>query len=170
MDDDLNQRLIAWAERMVDYHDRLFEVFQRIGNESKSRIVWLVAIAGFAIINMPALTAHRQPTRPASVVPAAWVLTALLGAVTHWQFRNRSVAEILTYVAKRELLLAYIANGPQAATMAELNDILTHKKDPLPKHFKFQLSATTFADRLELVTMLAFVLSMALAIRAYLLP
>jgi hypothetical protein len=170
MQDDLNQRLIASAERMVDYHDRLFEVFQRIGNESKSRIVWLVAIAGFAIINIPALTNYREEPWPTSLVPAAWVLTALLGAVTHWQFRNRSVAEIQTYIAKRELLLGYIASGPQAATMAALNDILTNEKEPPPKHFKFQLSVTRFADRLELATMLAFALSMALTIRAYLLP
>jgi len=39
MQDDLNQRLISSAERMIDYNDRLFELFQRLGNESKSRIV-----------------------------------------------------------------------------------------------------------------------------------
>jgi uncharacterized protein YpiB (UPF0302 family) len=97
-------------------------------------------------------------------------LTALLGAITHWQFRNRSVAEILTYIAKRDLLLAYIANGPDAATMADLNEILSHKKEPVPIHFKYQLSTTTFVDRLELATMIAFALAMALTVRAYLFP
>ncbi len=168
MDDDLNQRLISSAERMVDYTDRQFEIFQRIGNESKSRIVWLVAIAGFAIINIPTLSAQSVLNWASSLAPAAWVFTALLGVITHWQFRNRSISEILTYIAKRELLLVYIANGPESATMSELNQIIAHEKEPLPKHFKSQLSTTTFADRLELATMIVFTISMALTIRAYL--
>jgi hypothetical protein len=170
MNDDLSQRLVASAERMVDYNDRLFEIFQRIGNESKSRIIWLVAIAGFAIVNIPTLSAHSTLNWASSLAPAAWVFTALLGAITHWQFRNRSIAEVLTYIAKRELLLAYIANGPGSATMSELNEILAHKKEPLPKHFKSQQSTTTFADRMEFATMIAFALSMALTIRAYIFP
>lgn len=164
---ELKQGLIQSAERMIDYHDRLFEIFQRIGNESKSRVVWLVAIAGFAVINMPILTTYRAPSWPTALLLGAWLLTALLGTLTHWQFHNRSLAEIQTYVAKRELLLAYIANGAEAATMADLNDILANRKDPLPRHFKAQLSVTRFADRLELATMLVFALSLATTIRAY---
>jgi len=103
-------------------------------------------------------------------VPAAWVFTALLASVTHWQFRNRSIAEIQTYITKRELLLAYLPNGPQAATMAELNDTLTHKKEPLPKQFKAQLGVTGFADKLELATMILFAVSMAVTMFEYVIP
>jgi hypothetical protein len=170
MKDDLNERLIASAERMVDYHDRLFEIFQRIGNESKSRLVWIVAIAGFAIINSPTVLAAGDLQWAKPVLPAAWALTAVFTAITHWQFRNRSIAEIRIYTTKREYLLAYITNGPQSATMADLNDILTNKKDSLPKLFQAQLAVTTFADRLELLTMILFVLSMGLTIGEYLLP
>ncbi len=168
MSNDLNMRLIESAERMIDYHDRLFEIFQRIGSDSKSRIVWLVAISGFAIINLPSVLSQSPPGSSFTLLAVAWVGTALLGAVTHWQFRNRSFAEIKTYVAKRELLLAFLANGPEAATMAELNEIINNKKEPLPSYFDSQLSVTAFVDRLELATMIVFALSMALTIRFYL--
>ena len=166
---DLGQRLVSSAERMVDYHDRLLEIFQRIGNEGKSRMIWLVAIAGFAMINIPAMSANAIRNWAASVSPVAWGLTALLGVITHWQFRNRSHAEIRTYISTREHLLAYIANGPESATMAGLNEILLHEREPLAEHFKQQLSVTTFVDRLGLATMIDFALSMASTMRAYLL-
>lgn len=53
MQNDLNNRLINMAERMIDYHDKVFEVVHKLESESMTRIVWLVGIAGFALINVP---------------------------------------------------------------------------------------------------------------------
>jgi hypothetical protein len=54
--------------------------------------------------------------------------------------------------------------------MAELNDILTNKKEPLPKQFKAQLGVTCFADKLELATMILFAVSMAVTMFEYVSP
>jgi hypothetical protein len=152
---------------MLENHDKLLELLHRTGSESKSRIAWLVAISGFALLNSPSLASQGHDNWATPFAPAAWAMTALLGIVTHWQFRNRGIAEIQTYMARRELLIAYIINGPDTATKADLDSILLSEKEPLPRHFKAQLASTRFADRLELATMLFFTLSMALTIRGY---
>jgi len=168
MKDDLNQRLIESAERWIDYQDKLIEIFHRADNDSTSRITWLVAISGFAIINIPLVISYTAAKIPIFYILLPWLVTATIGIVTHWQFRNRRNSELLNYITKRGLLMAYLTNGVEFATIADLNDIIENKKEPLSKYFKEQLSTTRLTDFLELAIMLCFVASIAITIHVLL--
>jgi hypothetical protein len=165
--DNLNARVIESAARMIEFNDKQIELMQRLDNQSMSRIVWFVAIAGFSLINVPAAASFAGASARVPTILVAWLVTAFLGAFAHWQFRNRSVATIHVYLTRRELLMAFLANGPEMATLGELKDIVNNVKDPLPKLFRSQIAAVKFADRLELLMMIAFVVSMALTALAF---
>jgi hypothetical protein len=162
MAQELNVRLIEAADRMIEYHDKVFEVVHKLESQSMSRIVWLVAIAGFALINFPGPTAQVATSLPSILAP--WIITSLLGVITHWEFRNKSVKNLELYMTKRELLMAFVANGPTAATMAELNSIIRHEKEPLTARLAVQSRITRVADLLEFATLISFVLAMGLTL------
>ena len=139
MQSSLNARLIAAADRMIEYQDCVFETIQKLESENMSRIVWLVALAGFALINIPTVAGSLILNDSLSAIMLAWIVMAFRGSITHWQFRNKSVKNLQLYTVKRELLMAYVTNGEDVATLADLQAITNNSKPPLPERLKSQI-------------------------------
>jgi hypothetical protein len=160
MNSEINMRLVDAAERMVDYLDKAYETTFRLERDNASRVVWLVALSGFAMINLPSLKA----TLPPLPIIMPWIATAVLGVITHWSHRDLGIRNFSLYTVKRELLLVFIINGPSLATFDTLNGIIKNEGDSLQRASKGVGRATTITTFLELLTFIGFVISIGCVI------
>lgn len=161
MNDTLSLRLIDAAERMVIFLDKGYETTQKLEGANASRVVWLVAIAGFAIINLPTIVKGGQ--FPPTII-APWALVALFGVITHWLHRAVAIQNFSMYSVKREQLLTLIINGPELATLDALRQILENKTPALQPVAKSLNRATTAASIMEFATFALFVISIGFVI------
>jgi hypothetical protein len=160
MNNSLNIRIIEAATRMIEYLDKAFETTIRLERDNASRIVWIVAISGFILINLPIFTSKRLPL----IYYLPWIITAILGIVTHWLYRSVSVHDLQLYTTKREQLMAFILNGPENATLDDLNKIVSNKTPQLIAEGKDLHRTTTLTWILETSTVVLLVISFGLII------
>lgn len=164
MNNELNARLIDAASRMLDYLNKDYETTQKLESDNASRIVWLVAIAGFVLVNLPNLNGGHLP--PIYHLP--WIITATLGVVTHWLYRNMSVQDLKLYTIKREQLTAYILDGPDNAILDHLNSIISNQTSELKRAASDLRRAATLTWILETATVTLLVISFGFVIHWFL--
>lgn len=96
------------TEQIVESYLRVFSGFQAIAestrNSAKSRLVWFVAIAGFAILNGQVLwdelgREHFDGILLA-LLAAPWVLCALLAVIAHFVIDEAKVKDDEYFVKK----------------------------------------------------------------------
>ena len=160
MANELNLRLIETAERMVESLDKMYEFTHKLESENVSRMVWLVGISGFAILNLP--NVFTQGEFPSFWDFLPWLITAICGVLAHWSHRNVSIQNFRLYIAKRESLLSFIINGAENATFIELQDTLTNKTKELREIGEAHHRATSLATRFEQLTFWSFLTGLIL--------
>ena len=78
------QLLESYAERLSKNQ----ELVASQNESSASRLVWFVAIAGYAFLNVPiylkTLSEDTVSGMMLVVISAPWALTAVFGVITHW--------------------------------------------------------------------------------------
>jgi len=158
MNNELNARLIEAATRMIDYLDRDYEITQKHESENASRIVWLVAISGFVLVNLPNLKGNSIP----STYYLPWITTAILGVVTHWLYRSVNAKDVRLYITKREQFMVYILSGSENATLDTLNKIQTNQTEELRAAAKALSRTTKLTWILETATITLLVISFGL--------
>ena len=156
MANELNLRLIETAEQMVESLDKMYEVTHKLESENAARIVWLVGISGFAILNLPNVFSPSF----SDFIP--WLITAICGVLAHWSHRNVRIQNFSLYAVKRENLLTFITNGAENAIFANLQKILTNQTEKLQEIGKAHYAATALATRLEQLTFLSFLVGLIL--------
>ena len=154
MINELNLRLVKTAEQMVESLDKMYEVTHKLESENASRMVWLVGISGFAILNLPNVFSQKFAPSFSDFIP--WLMTAIFGVLAHWSHRNVSIQNFSLYIVKRESLLSFITNGAESAIFDDLQKILTNKTEKLQELGKAHNRATAFATRFEQLTFLSF--------------
>jgi hypothetical protein len=157
MNNDLNDRIIESAKMIINTIDKSFEVTQKIENDNSSRIVWIVAISGFALLNFQNIAVNNLHLPPAYIIP--WIMTAILGIVTHWIYRNVTYCDFELYQAKKGLLLAFIVGGPENATLEKLKNIFSGEDILLKERQIKLLNVIKKANLIELLTMIMLVIS-----------
>ena len=158
MNNELNTRLMEAATRMIDYLDRDYEITQKHESDNASRIVWLVAISGFVLVNLPNLKGNSLP----SPYYLPWIITAMIGVATHWLYRSVNAKDLKLFTIKREQYMAYILSGPENATLGTLNNINTNQTEEL-KVAANDLSRTTrLTWILETATVVLLIISFGL--------
>jgi hypothetical protein len=160
MVNELNLRLIKTAEQMVESLDKMYEVTHKLESENASRMVWLVGISGFAILNLPNVFSQKFAPSFSDFIP--WLVTAIFGVLAHWSHRNVSIQNFSLYIVKRESLLTFITNGAENAIFDDLQKILTNKTEKLQEVGKAHNRATAFATRFEQLTFLSFLAGLIL--------
>ena len=129
---ELNIRLVKTAEQMVASIDKIYEITNKLEGENSSRMVWLVGISGFAILNIPSTFTQKNSISFMDFLP--WIITTLCGVIAHWLHRNVSIQNFSIYIVKRENLLTYILNGAENAIYDDLENILLSKTEKLKKN------------------------------------
>ena len=160
MVNELNLRLIKTAEQVVSSLDKMYEITHKLESENASRMVWLVGISGFAILNLPNVLTKIFSPSFLDFIP--WLITAIFGVMAHWFHRNVSIQNFSLYVVKRESLLTFIINGADSAIYDDLQKILTNKTEKLQEIAKAHGRATAFATRFEQLTFLSFLVGLIL--------
>jgi hypothetical protein len=160
MINELNHRLIKAAERMVVSLDKMYEVTHKLEIENASRMVWLVGISGFAILNLPNVFSQEHSLSYSDFI--TWLITAIFGVLAHWSHRNVSIQNFNLYVVKRESLLNFIINGAENAIFDDLQQILSNKINKLQEVAQAHNRATTIATRFEQITFLSFLVGLIL--------
>ncbi len=158
MNNELNTRLIEAATRMIGYLDRDYEITQKHESDNASRIVWLVAISGFVLVNLPNLKSNSLP----SLYYLPWILTAMIGVTTHWLYRSVNAKDVKLYTIKREQYMAYILSGPENAILDTLNNINTNQTEELKVAANDLSRATRQTWILETITVVLLIISFGL--------
>jgi hypothetical protein len=165
MNKELNDRLVEAAERMIESYDKAYETVHKLEGENASRMVWLVAVSGFAIIYTPTFLSYGKTYPFSPLLP--WILTALLGVLAHWSHRSVATRNFELHSTRRELLTIFIINGPAQATYQALDAILTNKTQKLAQIDKAHSRITTLTTLLEIATFAAFIGSLAYFLWVY---
>ena len=64
--------------------------------------------------------------------------------------------------------MAYVTNGEDVATLADLQAITNNSKPPLPERLKSQIWTVRLCDWFEAATLISFLTSMWLVVHAFL--
>jgi hypothetical protein len=119
----------SYAERI----SQALELRESTNKASASRLVWFVAIAGYAFLNVPvyikALSDEPVSGVTLVVITIPWVLTALLGVVTHWLLSELIALDNLWYITYMANINAFIVTKDGEITDRQLLDLLD-EKDP----------------------------------------
>lgn len=158
MVNELNERLTKIAEHTVSTLDKTYENVQKLESANASRMVWLVGISGFAILNLPNIF---NPTNQPTVWDfLPWLVTAFCGVIAHWSHRSIDIQNFAVYIEKRESLLNFIVSGSENVVFQDLHDILTNKTERLVEISNEHEKAVARATRLEQLTFIFFLVSL----------
>jgi ribose/xylose/arabinose/galactoside ABC-type transport system permease subunit len=107
------------------------ELVESNNKASASRLVWFVAIAGYAFLNVPvyikALSDEPVSGVALVVITIPWALTALLGIVTHWLLGELIDLDIIWYITYMADINAFIVTKDGEVTDRQLLDLLDEK-------------------------------------------
>ena len=127
------------TEEVIESYSRIFggfyEMAEKTRASAKNRLVWFVAIAGFAILNGKNFwdpVADGEFTGVAlALLALPWAIAALLAVVTHFVIDEVGVRDVLFFVKKRaaiDLHLKRVKDG-QADHMEMIKIINSTHRD-----------------------------------------
>jgi len=156
-------------QEMIDdlARSRPFDIEADTAIAAASRLVWLVAIAGAALLKTPELASSLMQREPSacekSLLVLPWALTAFFGIWAHWFFGLVQYREIHYYTLKRAELTALKRNQAPSASHDELMQILEDRTMPLIRERRGVEQAIKAARYLETLTLALLVVSFLLA-------
>jgi hypothetical protein len=119
---------IKTVETMADGLAKDHQVYANNNDHALTRLVWFVAIAGFALLNVNRLAADiigEKLTRIQLVLLILpWVFVALSGVVTHYLIGETVAEDNKYYVLMQHTLRAWLAYPPAKPTVKEVLEIL----------------------------------------------
>jgi len=95
---------------------------------SATRLVWFVAISGFALINFPTLADRIAPSPLTSSqllwLSLPWVLTAVSGVAAHWLLGDLVIRDNEYYIMKQHSIRAFLANADPKPAITDVLDMI----------------------------------------------
>jgi hypothetical protein len=123
--------LESYAERL----SRDQELVASQNESSASRLVWFVAIAGYAFLNVPiylrALSDESVSGGMLIIISAPWALTAVFGVITHWIQGELTSKDNQCYAKRIENLYALIMTEGDKISDQQVLDLLQEKNDDI---------------------------------------
>jgi hypothetical protein len=146
---------------------RPFDIEADTAIAAASRLVWLVAIAGAALLKTPELASSLMRRDPSAneklLLVLPWAFTAFFGIFAHWFFGLVQYREIHYHTLKRAELTALKGNQAPSESHDELMQILEDRTEPLIRERRRVERAIAWARFLESLTLLLLVVSFLLA-------
>ncbi len=117
----------SYAQRISETN----ELVESSNKASASRLVWFVAIAGYAFLNIPVYikALSDEPVSGVALVAITipWALTALLGVVTHWLLGELIDLDNLWYITYIAAINAIIVRNDGEVMDRQLLDLINGK-------------------------------------------
>ena len=156
----------ATIREFADGLSRDFGVFAEINKGTATRLVWFVAISGFALLNVrdlaEAVARRRFDGILLFLLVLPWVIAAVLGLVAHWLLGDVTAKDTVYYIMKQHAIRAFLATASSHPTIAETLSILdvddTDKEVASRKKAVEQVSP--WADAAEKATFAAIIFSL----------
>ena len=121
------QVLESYAERL----SRDQELVASQNKSSASRLVWFVAIAGYAFLNVPiylnTISGDSLSGIMLIVISAPWALTAVFGVITHWILGEQSSKENQYYASLTSSIYSLIITEGDKITDQQVLELLNEK-------------------------------------------
>ena len=119
--------LEGYAERLSKNRDLIASLNQ----SSAARLVWFVAIAGYAFLNVPiylrSLSEDSVSGSMLIVISAPWALTAVFGVITHWILGELTSIDYQCYDDRIQSIYSLIMTNGDKITDDQILDILNEK-------------------------------------------
>jgi hypothetical protein len=151
-----------------------FEIVTQSNRDSASRLVWFVAISGFALINMrvygEAVAENPLTKSQLFLISLPWALTAISGVIAHWLLGELIARDNEFHMLRQHAIRSFLANAQPKPAIAEVLEILnvedTDKDVALKKRRVNSLFPwVKWAERITFVLLLfGFALSVTLPI------
>jgi len=137
---------------------RPFRVESDTATVAAARLVWLVAIAGAALLNAPALvsslTAREPSVSEKLLLVFPWAASAFFGVLAHWFFGLVQYHEIHFYRLKRAELASLKRDRAATASLDDILQVLEDRTKPLTKQRRQVELHIKLAAILEFLTLL----------------
>ena len=119
-------RGIETVETFADGLARDHAVLNQNNNSAAARLVWFVAIAGFALLNVGSLANSIIETPLARlhlvVLVFPWALAGLCGIIAHWLNGEVMARDNVYHILKQHSIRAWLANAPQQPSVKEARE------------------------------------------------
>jgi hypothetical protein len=140
---------------------RPFRVEAETATVAAARLVWLVAIAGAALLNAPALIstlAARAPSPTEKLLLVfPWALSALFGVLAHWFFGLVDYHVLHFYRLKKGELASLKRSRATTASIDDISQILEDRTTQLAKKRRTVEIHIRLASTFEFLTLLLLV-------------
>ena len=114
----------TFADGLVRDH----EILTQNNNSAAARLVWFVAIAGFAFLNVGNLANSIIGISLAQLqlvlLAFPWALAALCGIVAHWLNGEVMARDNVYHIIKQHSIRAWLANAPRRTSVQEVLSIV----------------------------------------------
>ena len=126
---------IETVRTFIDGLGRDYAVISANNNSAASRLVWFVAIAGFALLNVGKLAKGIVGSSLTSgenvLLVLPWAFVGLCGVIAHWLTGELGAIDNNYYMMKQHSIRSWLATAPRNPKIQEVTDILNvDEKDP----------------------------------------
>ena len=105
-----------------------FVIVAQSNRDSAARLVWFVAIAGFALINMKSYAQALVPDALTKLqliaVSLPWALTAIFGVIAHWLLGDLIARDNEFHMLRQHAIRSFLANAKPKPAIAEILEII----------------------------------------------
>ncbi len=119
---------IETVEIFADGLARDYAILNQNNNSAAARLVWFVAIAGFALLNVGSLANSIIGTPLAQLhfvlLVFPWALAGLCGIVAHWLNGEVMARDNVYHILKQHAIRAWLANAPRQPSVQEVLSII----------------------------------------------
>jgi hypothetical protein len=130
---------LKFIESYADSMEKSTEIAASSQKSSAARLVWFVAISGYAFLNVPVYlrAAIGEPVSGVALIAITipWALAALLGIITHWLVGELVSLDNLYFVTLMASIRAFIMTSNGDPTDDQILDLL-NEKDERVKSFR----------------------------------
>jgi hypothetical protein len=124
-DKDRGQKVL---EQYADGLSRDQAIISEDNKESDTRLIWFVAISGFALLNLPTLAdriaSKSLDSTEVIIISIPWAITAIFAVITHWLLGELVTRDHSYYCMKQHSIRSFIANIANKSSMKEVIDII----------------------------------------------
>jgi hypothetical protein len=105
-----------------------FRIVSQSNKDSASRLVWFVAISGFALVNMrsyaEAVSGTPLTRVQLSLISLPWALTAVSGVISHWLLGELIARDNEFHMLRQHAIRSFLANAQPKPSIHEILEIL----------------------------------------------
>jgi len=150
---------IEFVQEAIEDLMRNHDIVTRGNNSIATRLVWFVAIAGFALLNVPDLATSLSGTSMSGtmllLLMVPWAAAAIFGVIGHWQLGVVSFRDAKYFNEKRARLNLFRMARASSASYEECQAIMEDQDEHLRDLFRRLRRSGRWATVFEQATLVA---------------